>query len=67
MPRGRVALYTGILPAAEDNTGVAVVTGHELAHTIATHGNERVSQGLPAQPGAIDRQLVNMWCFRFLS
>jgi len=53
MPGGKVAVYTGILPVTEDDTGLAVVIGHEIAHAVAKHGNERMSQGLLAQLGAI--------------
>jgi predicted Zn-dependent protease len=44
MPGGKVAFYTGILPICETEAGVAAVMGHEVAHAIAKHGNERVSQ-----------------------
>jgi len=53
MPGGKVAVYTGILPVTENETGLAVVMGHEIAHAIAKHGNERMSQGLLAQFGAV--------------
>jgi len=53
MPGGKIAVYTGILPLTRDDTGLAVVLGHEVAHAIAGHGNERMSQGLLAQLGAI--------------
>jgi predicted Zn-dependent protease len=53
MPGGKVAVYTGILPVTEDDTGLAVVLGHEVAHAIAKHGDERMSQGLLAQLGEI--------------
>ncbi len=43
---GKVAFYTGILPICKDENGVAVVMGHEVAHAIANHGRERMSQGL---------------------
>lgn len=56
MPGGKVAFYTGILPVCEDETGVAVVMGHEVAHAIANHGNERMSQGLIQQLGGIALQ-----------
>jgi predicted Zn-dependent protease len=46
MPGGKVAFYTGILPICEDENGIAVVMGHEIAHAIAEHGNERMSQAL---------------------
>lgn len=48
MPGGKVAFYTGIVPICKDETGVAVVMGHEVAHAIANHGRERMSQGLLA-------------------
>ncbi len=51
MPGGKVVVYTGILPIAVDDAGLAVVMGHEIAHAIAEHGNERMSQGLLAQMG----------------
>jgi len=46
MPGGKVAFYTAILPICKDENGVAVVMGHEVAHAIANHGRERMSQGL---------------------
>ena len=52
LPGGKVAVYTGILPVAEDSDGLAVVMGHEIAHVIARHGAERMSQGLATQLGA---------------
>jgi predicted Zn-dependent protease len=51
MPGGKVAFYAGILPICKDETGVAVVMGHEVAHAIAEHGAERMSQGLLLQMG----------------
>ena len=48
MPGGKVAFYTGIVPICKDEAGVAVVMGHEVAHAIANHGRERMSQGLLA-------------------
>lgn len=51
MPGGKVAFYEGIMPICKDKTGVAVVMGHEVAHAIAKHGNERMSLGLAQQLG----------------
>jgi predicted Zn-dependent protease len=49
MPGGKVVVYTGILPVTKDETGLALVMGHEIAHAIARHGNERMSQGMALQ------------------
>ncbi|MDR1044235.1 MAG: M48 family metallopeptidase [Candidatus Adiutrix sp.] len=51
MPGGKVAVYTGILPYCRDETGVAVIMGHEVAHAIAHHSRERASQQLMANVG----------------
>jgi predicted Zn-dependent protease len=48
LPGGKVAVYTGILPIAQTEAGLAVVMGHEVAHATARHGAERVSQQLGA-------------------
>jgi predicted Zn-dependent protease len=53
MPGGKVVVYTGILPVAKDDAGLAVVVGHEIAHAVAQHGDERMSQGLLAQMGGV--------------
>jgi predicted Zn-dependent protease len=53
MPGGKVAFYDGIIPICKDEQGVAVVMGHEIAHAIARHGNERMSEGLIAQTGSM--------------
>ncbi len=53
MPGGKVAVYTGILPLTQDETGLAVVMGHEVAHAMAKHGNERVSEALLVQLGEV--------------
>jgi predicted Zn-dependent protease len=53
MPGGKVVFYTGILPICETNEGIAVVMGHEIAHAIARHGNERMSQQLAIQAGGV--------------
>jgi predicted Zn-dependent protease len=53
LPGGRAAVYTGILKYTQDENGLAVVLGHEVAHALANHGNERVSQGLLTQLGGV--------------
>ena len=53
MPGGKVVFYTGILPITTDEEGLAVVMGHEIAHAIAEHGNERMSQQLAVQAGGV--------------
>ena len=59
MPGGKVAVYTGILPITKSEAGLAVVMGHEIAHAIARHGSERMSQALLLGLGglAIDQAL----------
>ncbi len=51
MPGGKVVVYTGILSVTQNEDALAVVMGHEIAHALADHGNERMSQGLIAQLG----------------
>lgn len=53
MPGGKVAVYTGILPICKDENGLAVVLGHEIAHVLARHGNERMSQALLVNLGGM--------------
>lgn len=49
MPGGKVAFYSGILPVCKNETGVAVVMGHEVAHALAGHSAEQVSNAMVAQ------------------
>ncbi|MFY0601156.1 MAG: M48 family metallopeptidase [Cyclobacteriaceae bacterium] len=58
MPGGKVAFYTGIMPICEDEVGVAVVMGHEVAHAIANHGRERISQQKATQIGLTSLSVV---------
>jgi len=51
MPGGKVVVYTGILAIAQDDAGLATVLGHEIAHVVAKHGNERMSQALITEMG----------------
>ncbi len=53
MPGGKVAFYTGIMPICQDETGIAVVMGHEISHALANHGNERMTHGLMQQAGGV--------------
>jgi predicted Zn-dependent protease len=57
MPGGKVVVYTGILPLTKDDAGLAVVLGHEIAHAIAEHGNERMSQQLAVQAAGIGLEI----------
>ena len=51
MPGGKVVVYTGLLPVTQDEQSLSIVLGHEIAHAIARHGNQRMSQGLLVQFG----------------
>ena len=53
MPGGKVVVYTGILPVAQGETGLAVVMGHEIAHAFAKHGAERMSHSLIVELGGM--------------
>jgi len=46
MPGGKVVVYTGLLPVTQDEQSLAIVMGHEIAHAIARHGNQRMSEGM---------------------
>ncbi len=51
MPGGKVVIYTGLLPVTQTEEALAVVVGHEIAHVIARHSSERLSQQLALQYG----------------
>lgn len=53
MPGGKIAVYTGILPYTKTPEGLAVVISHEIAHVVARHGNERMSQAMLIQAGGL--------------
>ena len=70
MPGGKVVVYSGLLPITQNEAALAVVMGHEIAHAISRHGNERMSQQLAAQAGGValsvamsnkPAQAQNMW------
>ena len=52
MPGGKVVVFDGILPITQNEVGLAVVLGHEIAHAVAKHSNERMSQQIVLQYGA---------------
>src|SRR5207244_12895438 len=58
LPGGKVAVYTGLLPITRDDAGLAAVLGHEVAHAIARHGGERVTQTLLVQLGLAATQVA---------
>lgn len=53
LPGGKIVVYSGILPITETDAGLATVLSHEIAHAVARHGNERMSQQLSLQLGGI--------------
>lgn len=53
LPGGKVGVFTGILPITKNEAGLATVVSHEVAHAVARHGAERVSQGLLLQLGGV--------------
>jgi predicted Zn-dependent protease len=61
MPGGKVVVYTGLLPVAQNEAGLAVVMGHEIAHALAKHGAERMTQGLIVELGgmALSKAMAN--------
>jgi len=74
MPGGKVVVYSGILPITLDETGLAVVLRHEIAHAVAKHSNERMSQALLTQLGGQtlaaalqqeNQQTQNVWMSLF--
>lgn len=53
MPGGKVVVYSGLLPVTQNEQSLAIVMGHEIAHAVARHGNERMSQSLLASAGGM--------------
>lgn len=58
MPGGKVMVYSGILPITQNEAGLAIVMGHEIAHAIAKHGNERMSRAMVQQMGGVALQVA---------
>ncbi len=52
LPGGKVGVYTGILPIAKTDAGLATVLGHEIGHAVAHHGASRMSQAMLTQTGS---------------
>ncbi len=52
LPGGKVGVYTGLLPITQDEAGLATVVGHEVAHAVARHGAERMSEAMVMQTGS---------------
>lgn len=53
-----MVVYTGLLPVTQNETAMAIVMGHEIAHSIAKHGNERMSQALVQQMGGMALEIA---------
>ncbi|MBL0063945.1 MAG: M48 family metallopeptidase [Bacteroidetes bacterium] len=53
MPGGKVVVYSGLLPVTQDESSLAIVMGHEIAHAVARHGNERMSQMMVSTLGGM--------------
>lgn len=58
MPGGKIVVYTGILPIAQDEAGLAAIMGHEVSHALANHGQQRMSAGMLQQMGAVAGNVV---------
>lgn len=53
MPGGKIAFYEGIMPVCQDDNGIAVVMSHEIAHAVAKHSDERLTQQMAIQFGGM--------------
>ncbi len=51
LPGGKMAVYTGLIPVAQNQDGMAVVMGHEIAHALMRHGAQRMARGKLEQIG----------------
>lgn len=53
MPGGKIVVYTGLMKVAQGEAGLATVMGHEVAHALANHGQQRMSASVLQQLGAV--------------
>ncbi len=53
LPGGKIGVFTGMWKVARDDNDLGIVLGHEVAHVVAEHGNERASQAILAQAGGV--------------
>jgi predicted Zn-dependent protease len=60
MPGGKIVVYTGILPVTATEAGLATVMGHEVAHALLNHGQQRMSAGILQQIGAAGLSVLTM-------
>ena len=58
LPGGKIAVFTGIFPVADNESGLAAIVGHEVVHALARHGSERMSQGVLAQIGLVGASIA---------
>lgn len=58
LPGGKIAVYTGIFPVANNTAGLAAILGHEVVHALAEHGTERMGQGLLAKIGLVGASIA---------
>ena len=58
LPGGKIMVYSGILPITQNDDGLAVILGHEVAHALARHGAERLTQNLLVNAGLTITEVV---------
>lgn len=60
LPGGKIAVYTGLIPVAENADAMAVVMGHEISHALLRHGAQRMSEQKLAQIGQMAGAMSGM-------